>query len=590
MGKIPEHILNEIQDRCDIVEIISSYIPLRSAGRNFKALCPFHHEKTPSFVVSPDKQIYHCFGCNSGGNAFNFIKEYEKVDFIEAVQMLAEKSGVRLPEYKKEKKEDTSLVSAIYGINDIAATFYSDLLQRSHPSSDVWNYIAKRGFEENLIKRFKIGYADSSWSSFSDYLLKRGITREVALRSGLVIKGKENSFYDLFRGRLIFPIYDVRGKVLGFGARVLDNSLPKYINSSESIIYKKGKHLYGLNFAKTHIKEKGFAIISEGYLDVMTSHQYGIANTISSLGTALSVDQIRLLRRYTHNIVMVYDADQAGEMATLRGMDLFLEEGMNVKVVTLDKGHDPDSFIRKFGPRGFNEAVKKAKSLFEYKLDILNEKWDSSEPEGKAEIVKEMLSTIQRIRSAVIKAEYIKRLSQGLSVREDAVWEELKKIKKSHVRAEGFRLGGKAQSEKRKIEISPAEKILAKLMLEDVNVVNIVKDNLSPFDFKNPDIRHLVETLFTMDTEDNFIDATRLINYLEDKVAPHVISFIVNENMEIKNKDRNISDCIKTIKRGQRDKVLKDIQNRLSIAQENGYEDEAKNLLEEFNRLIKRGV
>jgi DNA primase len=297
---------------------------------------------------------------------------------------------------------------------------------------------------------------------------------------------------------------------------------------------------------------------------------------------------------------MVYDADQAGEMATLRGLDLFLEEGMNVKVATLDKGHDPDSFIRKFGPRGFNETVKKAKSLFTYKLDILNEKWNATEAEGKAEIVKEMLLTIQRVRNAVIKAEYIKKLSQELFIKEEAVWEELKKIKRKtpRVKEPGFspdlpaRAGDLRQDEKKKIkiDISPAEKILARLMLEDMKVVNAVKDNLTPFDFKNPDIRNLVETLFSMDAGGTFVDAGRLINYLEDKVAPHVISFIVNEDMEIKDKDRNVSDCIKTIKREERDRTLKDIQNRLLIAQKNGYEDEAKSLLAEFNRLIKRGV
>ena len=585
MGRIPEHILNEIQDRCDIVEIVSSYIPLRSAGRNFKAICPFHHEKTPSFVVSPDKQIYHCFGCNSGGNVFNFIKEYEKIDFIDAVKMLSEKTGVRLPEYKREKDGEDSFVSTIYSINDIAANFYSSrLLERSPLSSEARRYIEKRGLEEGVMNKFRLGYADSSWGSLSDYLSKRGIKVDMALKAGLVLRGKDKSFYDLFRNRIIFPICDVRGRVLGFGARVLGEGLPKYINSPETIVYKKGQHLYGLNFAKPYIREKGFAIITEGYLDVVTSHQYGINNTVSSLGTALTVEQIRLLRRYTHNVVMVYDADQAGEMATLRGLDLFLQEGMNVKVATLESGHDPDSFIRKFGPRGFNMSTKKAKSLFTYKLDILSERLNSGEPEAKAEITREMLSTICKIRNAVVKAEYIKKLSQELSIKEDAVWDELKGMKKDRKTYER-----PATSDQRRatINISPAEKILVRLMMEDVNVVNMVKDNLRPFDFRNPEIRHWVETLFSLDAKDNFIDATKLINYLEDKVAPNLISFIVSEEIDIKDKQRNVSDCIKAIKKEQRHEKLKDIQNRLLIAQKNGYEEEAKGLLEEFSRLVK---
>ncbi|MEE8317765.1 MAG: DNA primase [Candidatus Omnitrophota bacterium] len=587
MGRIPEHILSEIQDKCDIVEVISSYIPLKPAGRNFKANCPFHHEKTPSFIVSPDKQIYHCFGCNSGGNVFNFIKEYEKIDFIDAVKMLAEKTGVRLPKERHQKKEGDSFISSIYSINDIAANFYSEVLGRSQVPSGARSYIEKRGLEESVVRKFRLGYADPSWRSLSDYLSRRGIKIDLTLKAGLILKGKEGSFYDLFRNRLIFPICDVKGKVLGFGARVLDDSLPKYINSPETPVYKKGQHLYALNLARAYIREKGFAIITEGYLDVITSYQYGIDNVISSLGTALTVEQIRLLRRYTHNVVMVYDADQAGEMATLRGLDLFLEEGMNVKVATLDKGHDPDSFMRKFGPRGFNAVIKKAEGLFTYKLEVLKRRFNSDEPEAKAEIVKEMLSTICRVRNAVIKAEYIKRLSQKLFINEEAIWQELRNMKKyrrHHVTTP------RPLSTRKQIDILPAEKILVRLMLEDVNVVNTVKDNLRPFDFKNPEIRHLVETLFGLDTEENFIDTTRLINSLEDRVAPNLVSFIVNEDIEIRDKERNISDCIKAIKKEQRNDRLKDIQNRLVAAQKNGAEDEARNLLDEFNRLIKKGV
>jgi len=587
MAKIPEHILNEIQDRCDIVEVISNYIPLRPAGRNFKALCPFHHEKTPSFIVSPDKQIYHCFGCNSGGNAFNFIKEYEKIDFLDAVKMLAEKAGVKLPAYQKKDREADSLVSMIYSTNDIAANFYSNLLDKSPPSSEVKRYIEKRGLEESAIKRFRLGFVDSSWRSLTDYLLKRGIKTELAFKACLVLRGKDGSSYDLFRNRFIFPISDVRGKVVGFGARVLDESLPKYINSPETLVYKKAQHLYGLNFAKSYIREKGFAIISEGYLDVVTAHQYGINNVIASLGTALTVEQIKLLRRHTHNVVMVYDADKAGEMATLRGLDLFLEEGMSVKVADLDKGHDPDSFIRKFGPRGFNTAIKKAKSLFAYKLNILRERFDSNEPEDKGSIAREMLHTICRVRNAVIKAEYVRKLSSELSTKEDAVWEELKKMKKDRKRGE-LREGN--QGLQKAINVPPAEKILVRLMLEDRGVVDTVKNSLKPFDFKNLEVRRLVEALFNMHTENASISAIRLITYLEDRVSPNLISFIVNEQIEIRDKARNVSDCIKAIKKCRRDERLRDIQDRLSIAQKNGSDDETRMLLEEFNGLIKKKV
>jgi DNA primase len=587
MGKIPENILNEIQDKCDIVEVISSYIPLKPSGRNFKACCPFHHEKTPSFVVSPDKQIYHCFGCNSGGNVFNFLKEYEKIDFIDAVKMLAEKTNVKLPESRSHSDQDDSLVSTLYSVNDIAANYYSNFLEKLGSSLEPKQYIAKRGLDGAIIKKFRVGYADSSWKGLLDYLSGRGVKQDIILKAGLVIKGKDNSYYDIFRNRVIFPIFDARDKVIGFGARVIDETLPKYINSPETAVYKKGQHLYGLNFAKAHIKERNFAIITEGYLDVITCHQYGVNNTIASLGTALTTEQIRLLKRYTHNIVMLYDADQAGEMASLRGLDLFLEEDMNVKIATLEKGHDPDSFLRKFGKEKFDEIIKKSKSLFTYKLNILQGRANNQEPESKAETIKEMLSTINRVRNAIIKAEYIKLLAQELSVREDAVWEELKKIKKDRVPHRTESIG---HGTKKLIEISPAEKILAKLMLEDVNIVRIVRDELKPSDFRNQDIRNIAEALFSINIEDGLIDVSKLINSIEDKVPQNIISFIVNEEVEIRDKEKNTCDCIMTIKKENRSILLKDIQNRLYAAQKSGYEEEEKRLVEEFNQLIKRGL
>jgi len=585
MPKIPENILNEIQDKCDIVEIISGYISLKSAGRNFKACCPFHHEKTPSFIVSPDKQIYHCFGCNSGGNVFNFIKEYEKMDFIDAVKMLAEKTGVKLPEYRKSDDQDASIVSTIYSVNDIAANYYSNILEKLSPSSEPRKYILKRGLDASVIKKFRLGFADSSWKGLLDYLAGRGIKQDMIFQAGLVTRGKENSYYDLFRNRIVFPIFDVRDRVIGFGARVMDETLPKYINSPETAVYKKGQHLYGLNIAKTSIKERNFAIITEGYLDVMTCHQYGANNAIASLGTALTIEQVRLLKRYTHNAVMLYDSDQAGEMASIRGLDLLLEEGMNVKIATLEKGHDPDSFLRKFGKEKFDAAIKGSKSLFTYKLDILNARFDSREPESKAEIIKEMLSTIHRVKNAIVKAEYIKLLSQELSVKEDAVWEELKKIK---TRPESRATSDERRNICQPIDISPAEQILARLMLEDMNIVKTVRDELKPSDFRNNDIRNIIETLFSIKDHDGAIDIRRLMNSMAERVPQNVISRIVNEDVDIKDKEKNVCDCIMAIKKENRSRLLKDIQGRLSVAQKSGYEEEEKKLLEEFNDLIKR--
>lgn len=589
MPKIPENILNEIQDKCDIVEVISNYIPLKPSGRNFKANCPFHHEKTPSFVVSPDKQIYHCFGCNSGGNVFNFVKEYEKIDFIDAVRLLAEKTGIKLPEYKKENEAEQSILSIIYAVNDTAAAYYKGLLDKSKDNSEIKKYIQKRGLDNAVIKAFRLGYADDLWSGLRDYLLSRGIKQDILLKAGLICKGKDGGYFDLFRNRLIFPIFDIRDRVIGFGARALGDALPKYINSPETAVYKKGQQLYGLNFAKTKIREDDFAIITEGYLDVITAHQFGTLNVVASLGTALTIDEIRLLKRYTNNVVMLYDADQAGEMASLRGLDLFLEEGVNVKVATLEKGYDPDSYLREFGQESFKKAIDSASSLFSYKLDILMKKYDKDNPESKGEIVKEMLGTINRVKNAVVKSEYIKMLSSELFLREDAVWEELGKIKKGKsYKAETN--NGIQLKDVKQVDIPIAERILVRLMLEDVNMINVVKNELKPFDFKNPHVRGIIEMLFSLTIDESTqIDATKLINYFEDSIPANLVTFILNEQMEIIDKAKNISDCITRIKKENVKNRLKDIQHRLAIIDRQVYEEEHQKLLEEFNELVKKG-
>ena len=458
-GRIPENILEDILSRVDIVEVISGFIPLKRAGRNFKAICPFHHEKTASFMVSPDRQIYHCFGCNESGNAFRFLMRYERLEFLEAVQTLAKKAGVVLPEVHRQDSKTAGLITQLYKINELTASFYENSLNSAN-GQGAKNYLLKRGLTPESIKAFKLWLALDKWDALIGHLRLKSISLPLLEKAGLILAKEGGGYYDRFRNRVIFHIFDIKSKAVGFGARVLDDTLHKYVNSPETIIYTKGKNLYGLNFAKEGIRENDFAVVVEGYLDFIIPYQEGLKNIVASLGTALTLEQVRLLKRYTHNAVMVYDADAAGELATLRSLDIFVEEEMNVKVVSLAKGFDPDLFVRKHGIASFKEKINEACNLFDYKLGVLKSRYNSKEIEGKAKIALLMLETLAKFRNAVLKSEYIKKLAQELDISEDALLQEIKKIKEDKPYVD-LREG----PHKKALNINPTEKLLIKLML-----------------------------------------------------------------------------------------------------------------------------
>ena len=339
-GRIPENILDDILGRVNIVELISGYIPLKRAGRNFKANCPFHHEKTPSFMVSPDRQIYHCFGCGESGNAFKFLMLQERMAFPEAVEALAKKTGVILPEARKIDQGVSNLTAQLYRINELAAQFYQNKLDAPEGLS-ARDYLAKRGLDRDCIKAFNLGFAPEKWDGLLSYLRVKNITLAHLEKAGLVLAKDGGGYYDRFRNRIIFTIFDIKSRPIGFGARALPGqgeagkggSLPKYINSPETPVYVKGRNLYGLNLSKDAIRESDTAVIVEGYLDFLMPFQQGLKNIVASLGTALTLEQVRLLKRYASKAVMIYDPDAAGELATLRSLDIFLEEEMEVRLL-----------------------------------------------------------------------------------------------------------------------------------------------------------------------------------------------------------------------------------------------------------------
>ncbi|MFA7705715.1 MAG: DNA primase [Candidatus Omnitrophota bacterium] len=585
-GRIPENLLEDILSRVDIVEIISGYIPLKKAGRNFKANCPFHHEKTPSFTVSPERQIYHCFGCGESGNAFRFLMRHERMEFPEAVEILAKKAGITLPEQDRpEIARAASLSTQIYKINELAVNFYENNLNA--PNATAWrDYLLNRGVKLQTIKEFHLGLATSGWDGLINYLRSKGISISLMEKAGLILPKDAGGYYDRFRNRVIFPIFDVRSRVIGFGARVMDKTLPKYINSPETPVYVKGKNLFGLNLSKDYIRENDFVVIVEGYLDFMIPYQEGLNNLVASQGTALTLEQIRLLKRYTHNVVMIYDGDTAGEIATLRSLDMLIEEGIQVKIVPLPKGLDPDALVRRDGIDTLKAKIKDAINLFDYKLEILKSRHNIKEAHGKSKIASEMLSTINKFDNAILRGEYVKRLSEEIRIPEHYIIEELNKLKPSLTEHQDETVLPKKTSS----GINPAEKLLIKFMLEERDLIEKIMQELSPADFSDMRTAKIVSVMHDLFTQGKSIEPSILMNYFsEDDASQLVCESMFMPELAGQDREKAVNDCIARIKVQRLKSQREHLHIQIKSAQSLGDEQKLNSLIKEFHNLIKKG-
>ncbi len=582
-GFIPDNTLDQILDRCNIAEIISSYIPLKRAGRNYKAICPFHHEKTPSFIVNPEKGIFHCFGCSVGGNVFSFIMKYERLEFPEVVEMLAKKTGVALPERSiRSSGESSSVIDGIYKIHEFATAYFQNMLM-SASGKRTREYLAKRGIGSETTRQFRLGLAPDSWDSLFVYLKNKSFKKELIEKSGLIIPRPDKSgYYDRFRNRLMFPIFNQRDKVIAFGGRVLDDSQPKYVNSPETQIYNKSRTLFGLNFARRYISEKNAAVVVEGYTDFMTPYQNGMKNIIASCGTALTPDQIRLLKRHSRSVIIVYDSDKAGEMATLRGLDLLLAEDMEVGILRLPKGSDPDSFIRKYGIEAFQKL--KPIGLFDYKLNMLTSVHGVDSAESKTRVAAEMLKTISKISNAILKAEYIKRLAESLKIAEDALRMELGRVKREY---DGSYSAGTFSFEEGILTLSIADKIIIGLMIEDNNLISFVKKKLGCNEFSNKFTQAIVKFIFKFNEENKPVNYSTLINQLEIDGLDSLLSEIATEHSTFTDKKKNLEDCISWIKKNNLKRNLNELRNQIKEAQGVGEQNRITELVIQYNKLIK---
>ena len=431
MQRYSDEIIDEVRQTNDIVDIISQYVHLKRSGRNFFGLCPFHNEKSPSFSVSPDKQIFHCFGCGVGGNVFTFLTKIEGINFVEAVQTLAERSNIQLPSLESKVDSVKELLKAkVYKINEFTANYYHENLYQ--PDSKIaQEYIKKRKLTNETLKSFQIGFS-GKFDELYQALKKQGFEEKEILESGLVNRNDKGQYIDRYRNRLMFPICDARGRVIAFGGRVLDDSKPKYINSPENVVYSKGRNLFGLNVAKKgDIKQ---ILIVEGYMDVISLHQRGITNVVAPLGTALTQQQGWLLRKNSEKIILSFDSDEAGLTAKIRALDILQDMGCDIRVLQMEGAKDPDEYIIKYGNARFHSLIEKALSVIEFKVKILKQNLNLDQVNDKIKFLNEIAKLIAKVDNTIEREIYLEKISNEYNISKEAIYGEVNKLSYSRIK------------------------------------------------------------------------------------------------------------------------------------------------------------
>lgn len=593
---IPEHIIDEIRQRCDMTALVGEYLALEKRGKSLLGLCPFHSEKTPSFTVSPEKQLFHCFGCGASGNVFNFIMKMENLEFPEAVRVLARRTGVKIPEARAAHSEENRLKEQIFALNQLAADYFAGQLRHSPAGKKAAAYLAARGIDEASIELFGLGYAPSGWQNIGDHAHKKGISGELLLKAGLVSPRQSGGYYDRFRDRLLFPICNLNGKVVGFGARAMaaGDSGPKYLNSPETPVFEKGAYLYGMHLARREIRLRKTAIIVEGYTDVITSFQAGIKNIVASLGTALTPAQGRLIRSQAEKVIIAYDADSAGEAATWRGLTILQNSGCLVEVAVLPEGSDPDGLIRQQGVSYFEEILNRAQPLSEYRLEVLKKRCDPSSEESRRRFLEESLTVLQEIPNLVERDIYLQRVAEELGVSEGAVRRELQRSLKGQKSYSGHNLRIKVQTKDTdQLKAHPAEKMLLSLMMQSEEAVEVVSGSLEAADFPEGPLRQVVETIMKLKKEGRSVTGEALVDCFPDSNMRKMITAASTDpslqDLGAEMLLRMTGDCIERINREKlarqqelQQKVLKEIDRKKQ------YNDYDKKILQEHLQVIKR--
>lgn len=550
-----KEIIEEIKARCDIASVIGDYIKIQPSGQNYKALCPFHVEKTPSFHISTAKQVYKCFGCGEGGDVINFVMKMENLDFMDAVRLLANRCGIDINfNIDEETKQKIELSKKYQDIHTEAARFYFANLVKS--KNRGYDYLRNRGLDDKTIKRFGLGYSQDAWSSLMDYLIdEKGYSVEELLECGLIGKStKTDKYYDKFRNRVMFPIFDYRGNVIGFGGRVLDDSLPKYLNSPDTLIFNKRHNLYGLNFARKNLSSRT-VILVEGYMDLISLYQYGIKIAVATLGTALTSQQARLIKRYADNVIISYDSDGPGTKASLRAIDILVEAGLSVKVLDLKDAKDPDEYVRKYGTDEYRKAMKDAVPRIKFKIDNLKSSFDLSKDQDNIKFAQEAVNIIKQLKSPVEIDYYIKYLSEIVQLDEDAVKREI--YGKSY--SSKNLSNGKFNNKFNKKEEKPIEKMDAIQHGEELTEIKLMKIMMNI-----PAAREKV--LLKIDEKELLMeDSKKILNYLSKIDSEKIVE---TDELEGIN-DEYIKSLKKTSLESINTKNMKEIEETVKSVRRN---------------------
>ncbi len=589
MVRYSEELIEEIRSSNDIVDVISKYITLKRSGRNFFGLCPFHKEKSPSFAVSPDKQIFHCFGCGAGGNVIHFISKIEGLDFKDTLELLANRVNIELPTLDNLEDDKTArLKSKVYEINKIAAEFYHENLYKP-ASKTAQEYIKKRKLDNRTLKAFLIGYA-GNFNELYLLLKQKGYTEEEMLASSLVKRTENGGYMDSFRKRLMFPIQDVRERVIAFGGRVLDDSKPKYINSPENIVYSKGRNLFGLNVAKKHDTRK--IIIVEGYMDAISLYQRGITNVVASLGTAMTEAQGRLLRRYSEQVILGYDADGAGQAAILRGMEILQNLGCDIRVLQIEGAKDPDEYVLKYGPERFQKCVDNAISLVEFKVKVLLKELNIENTNDKIKFLNEIAKILAKVTNQMEREIYVDKIAKEYKISKEAIYAEVNKLMYKDNQ-------GSKKLEKRVVTMVPKEEkgnsvSEAVLKRENLVIYLLINEyskcyekikNLITLDYIQDDTNKQILKKMYEEFEKGNSNTSQLLDWFQDeKVISHITEIMAGD-FEITDVNKAIDDLISIYEKEKLISRRNEILKKLESVSEAGSE-EVKELEKELNDII----
>jgi DNA primase len=554
-GRTTKDFVESVRAAGDLVRVVSDYVPLKQAGARHKGLCPFHQEKTPSFSVDPNAQLFYCFGCQTGGDLFKFVMLYEKVDFPEAVEMLARRFGVPVP----TSGPCDSRLDRINQAVRLAETFYRESLGTTG-GKRCRDYLEKRGIDTQVADTLSLGYAPDSWDALRNHLVSKGFKPEEMLAAGLVIARKDESgTYDRFRNRLIFPIRDASGRTLAFGGRALDDQQPKYLNSPETPAYTKGNHLYGLDLARDAVRREGFVIVVEGYLDLAALLQAGFANAVASLGTALTPGQAQMLSRYANRVLVSYDGDSAGTAATVRSLDLLLDRGFEVNVVDLPDKHDPDDYIRKEGAPAFGDLVSNAPSYLGFLVEREARNRDLDRPEERVAAVNAVLPHVARLKSAVERAAWSGRLADALHIEDDLVLQELNAVLRS----------GRTQIRHRvrdpKEPPREVESRLVSLMLRYEHDRTRAQTELEPSDLEGTRVGGIVHTIMRLVEQGQGVDYPNVFAALEHDEERDLLTRIAFREDPEGGTDE-LDDCIRSLRKKRLVRERRELQKQIQTA------------------------